>query len=476
MLAAHRPTWRPLRLSVCRQCLRSLSSRPGPRQFAEGDVVLLRDKKKPDNDGILTYALKSGSQVRQTSFAGRPITHDEIIGKRPRDVINTTRTSFRLHEPTLEEYVRLSPRIATPIYHDDANAIVGLLDIHVDPPSLENASLPPLEVLEAGTGHGAVTLHLARAIHAANPPLPKASEAVHSPPDAAEDASEDATYDSPLAESSNEDTFEAWKKKRRAVVHTVEAKRRNMVHARQIVKHFRHGLYARHVDFHLGDVTQWIESRLETMPKSQSSDPSAEEPEPFLSRVFLDLPASDDHLPAVARALQVDGILAVFNPSITQIADCVKVIKESRLPLALEHVAELRGSQTARPWDIKLLKEEKAVKNTSGAMADNVSFQKQLAKANEWNDDTNEAEPKTEEHTPEAPSVEVESAQENQDGLSIESATSEKWRVVCRPKLTTVNIGGFVGIFRKISYDGQRQERAPVPGRESLEDLNPNNE
>ncbi|KAK8160850.1 adenine-N(1)--methyltransferase-like protein [Phyllosticta citrichinensis] len=475
MLAACRPAPRPLRLPVCRQCLRSLSSRSGPRQFAEGDVVLLRDKKKPDNDGILTYALKTGGQVRQTAFAGRPITHDEIIGKRARDVIKSTKTSFRLHEPTLEEYVRLSPRIATPIYHDDANVIVGLMDIHVDPPSQENASTPPLEVLEAGTGHGGVTLHLARAIHAANPPLPKAPEAVQPSPDA-EDPSEDATYDSSLVEISNEDTFEAWKRKRRAVVHTVEAKRRNMVHARQIVKHFRHGLYARHVDFHLGDVTRWIERRLESMPKPQSSDSSADEPEPFLSRVFLDLPASEGHLPSVARALQVDGILAVFNPSITQIADCLKAIKESRLPLALEHVAELRGGQTARPWEIKLLKETKTAKNTSAAAADNVSFQKQLAKANEWNDDVDEAEPKTEEQNPEAPSVEAESAPDSLEGLSIESATSEKWRVVCRPKLTTSNIGGFVGIFRKTSYDGQGQARASGSETDPIEEVNSSSE
>ncbi|KAK8191568.1 adenine-N(1)--methyltransferase-like protein [Phyllosticta capitalensis] len=459
MLAAWRPAARPIRLPVCRQCLRSLSSR-APKQFVEGDVVLLRDKRKPDNDGILTYALKSGGQVRQTSFAGRPVTHNEIIGKSPRDVIHTTRTSFRLHEPTLEEYVRLSPRIATPIYHDDANVIVGLLDIHVDPPSSENASSPPLEVLEAGTGHGGVTLHLARAIHAANPPLPKAQQVVQPLPESAEDPSEDATYDSPLADSPSENPFEAWKTKRRAVVHTVEAKRRNMVHARQIVKHFRHGLYARHVDFHLGDVTQWIEGRLETQPKSQSSDSSAEGPEPFLSRVFLDLPASEDHLPSVARALQVDGILAVFNPSITQIADCLKVIKESRLPLALEHVAELRGGQTARPWEIKLLKEEKSIKTSSGALADNVSFQAQLAKANEWNDNVDEADSETEKQSSDAkPSSEAEVTPDTPEGLSIDAANNEKWRVVCRPKLINNNVGGFVGIFRKISYDGQRQER-----------------
>ena len=46
--------------------------------------------------------------------------------------------------------------------------MVSLLDLHVDLLASQNGAQPPAEILEAGTGHAGLTLHLARAIHAAN--------------------------------------------------------------------------------------------------------------------------------------------------------------------------------------------------------------------------------------------------------------------------------------------------------------------
>lgn len=44
------------------------------------------------------------------------ISHDSLIGKRARDVVRlNTGREFRLHFPTLEEYVTLTPRIVTPV-------------------------------------------------------------------------------------------------------------------------------------------------------------------------------------------------------------------------------------------------------------------------------------------------------------------------------------------------------------------------
>lgn len=58
------------------------------------------------------------------------------------------------------------------MYPADANLIISLLDIHppIDPEV--HTRNGPLEIFEAGTGHGALTLYLARAIHGLNPPPP----------------------------------------------------------------------------------------------------------------------------------------------------------------------------------------------------------------------------------------------------------------------------------------------------------------
>jgi tRNA (adenine57-N1/adenine58-N1)-methyltransferase catalytic subunit len=44
------------------------------------------------------------------------IPHTEIIGKRVRDLVKTTKGhEYRIHEPTLSEYVRYTPRSVTPV-------------------------------------------------------------------------------------------------------------------------------------------------------------------------------------------------------------------------------------------------------------------------------------------------------------------------------------------------------------------------
>jgi tRNA A58 N-methylase Trm61 len=44
------------------------------------------------------------------------IEHSDIIGKQSRQVVRSTKGShYRIHEPTLAEYVRLTPRLVTPV-------------------------------------------------------------------------------------------------------------------------------------------------------------------------------------------------------------------------------------------------------------------------------------------------------------------------------------------------------------------------
>ena len=122
------------------------------------------------------------------------IAHSEIIGRDERDLVKSSRgKGLRVNLPTLAEYITMTPRIVTPVsllhstqcaqssitppvdlpcQRQSKNLIASLLDIHASP--LTSYPGPPLlEILEAGTGHGGLTLYLAKAIHAANALRPR---------------------------------------------------------------------------------------------------------------------------------------------------------------------------------------------------------------------------------------------------------------------------------------------------------------
>jgi tRNA (adenine57-N1/adenine58-N1)-methyltransferase len=279
---------------------------------------------------------------------------------------------------------------------------VSLLDIHVDASSDPLRSEPPLEILEAGTGHGALTLHLSRAIHAANPPIPRAAPIL----DAEEP--EDAVYLGESMEDMDQTAAEIWKGNRRAILHTLDISSKHSKHAKKIVEGFRDGIYAGNVDYHVGDVSDWI--------ANQKAARKTEEP--FLSHVFLDLPNANHHLTNVAPALHVNGLLGVFNPSITQIAECVEAIREQKMPYLLEQVVEL-GASTIREWDVRAVRPRastkappstgEAIDTTEGQAARDDELAKDLAQ------------------------------------------TEEKWAMICRPKAGQQVVGGgFLGLWRRM--------------------------
>lgn len=287
--------------------------------------------------------------------------------------------------------------------------IVSLLDIHVDTPSDPLRTGPPLEILEAGTGHGALTLHLSRAIHAANPPRPRA------PPVAQDEEPEDAVY---LGESMidlHDTNSESWKKDRRAIVHTLDISSKHSKHAKKIVEGFHDAMYAGNVDFHVGDVSEWIAKQKEARQTE----------EPFLTHVFLDLPSADSHLTNVAPVLHVNGILAIFNPSITQIADCVEAIRDQKMPYLLDQVIEL-GAGTIREWDVRAVRPRATLRKAEV------------------------------QDSPEAPSgdpidpVAGEAARDEELAKDL-AQNEDKWAMVCRPKAGQQVVGGgFLGIWRRM--------------------------
>ncbi|KAK4507005.1 hypothetical protein PRZ48_000739 [Zasmidium cellare] len=358
------------------------------RPFAPGDLVILRQKIDRSAPPILTKPLKPGRRIE--SHKGT-IPHDEIIGKRVRDIVksSTTRsnrdpTEYRLHEVTLEEYTRLSRRLVTPIYPADANLIVNLLDLHPDSVESEDGA-PKLEILEAGTGHGALTLHLSRAVQAAN----SATQANSNPDD--------------------------WKAQRRAVIHTTDVSSQFSAHAQTVVEGFRQGIYARNVDFHVGDVSEVLKSL------QSSRDTSS-----FLSHAILDMPSADVHLANVADALRTDGTLIVFNPSITQIIRCAEKVKEQGISLDLDKVVELgvNGGSGGREWDVRFIR------------------------------------PRAEETSqPETPTeADCEGGDESTDLRAPVSAADRPYSLVCRPKVGDRIVGGgFLGVWKK-----QRDMRAEI--------------
>lgn len=298
------------------------------------------------------------------------------------------------------------------MYPSDANLIVSLLDLH--PTSQAQSTDPPLEILEAGTGHGALTLHLARAIHAAN-----------------RDSRGPASKIESLIEFMDINTS---LHQRNAIIHSLDISAQHSKHASKILKGFRRGLYSNDVEFHVGDVSDWLDKRLgiRTLNRSDSTNNA------FLSHILLDLPSSHDHAKKVASALHIDGSLVVFTPSITQIVSWVTEIKKKKLPLALDQILELgHGISGGRQWDVRVVKPRALlrVENTKTIVAtDAVQTGRHdgpdgLPTVQDQDDDGGEA---------------AKAAQSSVDDDS-------GWEVICRPKVGEMVIGGgFLGVWKKM--------------------------
>lgn len=103
---------------------------PDARPFAANDIVLLRQKDDRSASPILT--MLKPEKLQQTHKGIIP--HNEIIGKRVRDVVKAQlkqrddgkvreAAEFRVHEVKLDEYVRLSRRLVTPVGQTPASAM-----------------------------------------------------------------------------------------------------------------------------------------------------------------------------------------------------------------------------------------------------------------------------------------------------------------------------------------------------------------
>lgn len=279
------------------------------------------------------------------------MTGSELIGKQLLDIVLDNKGNrVLLQEPNMATYIINTRRLATPIYPHDANTITSLLDIHPNRPAEnECAESQPLQIFEAGTGMGSLTLHLAKAIHAANPPLePLLRQAL------CEASLETPTFDQPLRPSLQTELAEmlqTYRDSRHAVIHTLDNRPEHSRQAYKLLRNFRRAQYLCSVDFHVGTIKEFLSARL------QESDG-----QPFLSRAILDIPATFRHADTVIDALLPNGLLIIFVPSISQVAEFQKWVGDNRQPVRCEKVLELPVSTSAdgthdsgggRPWDVK---------------------------------------------------------------------------------------------------------------------------
>lgn len=318
--------------------------------------------------------------------------------------------------------------------------MVSLLDIHVEP--LHQGKGPLLEILEAGTGNGALTLHLARAIHAANPAslLSQASSATTygqsgSVSSGTVDRNEGFFNGTAERDLSIVERLERLahfmapieRRRRQAIIHTLDVSQRHSEHAQRIVSGFRQGIYAKDVDFHVGDVSGWIDRQMAERKLSPE--------ETFLSHVILDMPDIHQYVQKAASVLRVDGNMLAFNPSITQIIKVVEMIKLKNLPLELQSVLELGSGMTGgREWDVRMVIPKK--ENRAEAEAESLPASDRPEEMVDVLDE------------------DVDGPTTRSEEYAVHEEEEGRYRMVCRPKVGGRIVGGgFLGVWKKMAKE-----------------------
>ncbi len=286
--------------------------------FREDDVVILQKLTDPSKI-IITQPLKQKSIC--TREFGK-FYSDNLIGLKEGAIIKSAyKDLFCVARfPTLEEYIKLRTRIAQPIYAYDAAAIANLL--HLDPnfPQLKEDGVglkeEPLQILEAGTGHGSLTLAICRTIHAAN---------------CYKKVQEDGTIIN-----------------RGAILHSIDRNKDHLVTGKNNVKYYKRGMYFDDVNFELShSPTKWLKDNASKWSNNKE----------FLSAAFLDLQEPGAHIEQIAEHLVTDAQLIIFCPSVTQIVEVYNTLLASKgtIHLSFEQTIQIApgmGGGLTR-WEIK---------------------------------------------------------------------------------------------------------------------------
>ncbi|XP_054831488.1 LOW QUALITY PROTEIN: tRNA (adenine(58)-N(1))-methyltransferase, mitochondrial [Eublepharis macularius] len=244
--------------------------------FQLGELILAVSPRRRHSDYRKLCKLTSGGLLTTTWGA---IPYEEILGKLPGQfILTSTGQMFLIRRPALEDYVLLMKRGPTISYPKDMNAMLLLMDI-------SQGDI----VLEAGSGSGAMSLFLSRAVGPQGHVI-----------------SYEIRKDHHIIAKTNYQNWRAsWE-----IGHTV--------------------VWPDNVEFINEDISTAAEGL-----KMKTFD-----------AIALDMVIPQNVLTVIASSLKQGGVCAVYVANITQVIDLLEAVRTSKSTLFCEKVVEV----THRDW------------------------------------------------------------------------------------------------------------------------------